>query len=578
MSDPKTIFYARRESGPRRGGRSWMNPIIRREFLGLIRTPQALVAQACLIIALALLVCVSWPSGAQVSLSGAQSQALLSAFGYGLMAGMILLAPIFPATAIVRERRQGTLVLLLNSPMSAESIFFGKLAGSFGFVLLLLVLSFPASAACFAMGGIDRSQVALLYGLLALMGLQYTTIALWISTRSGSIDAALRWTFAAVLALVILPLGPTQVLHGLFAGSEGWIVDWVSSLSPVPVISHVLGNTSFASQGLLQRDAIGPESQFAVLAAASIILFSVLTIRRLSQRIFDKALDAGTITDEQSESVQFYRRIMYLWFFDPQRRSGAIGSWVNPLLIKETRCSRFGRSYWLVRIVGAALVISLGLMIATASGTEARGVATLGGILVVLQVGLIILLTPALASGLISSERETGGWPLLQMTPMSAGRIVRGKLMSAGLIVFLVLLATLPGYAVMIAIQPEQAAVVARVLVTLVLTAVFSLFLSAAISSLFRRTTVATATAYALLVGLCAGTMLVWIARDAPFTQKTVEQVLRVNPLAAALSAMRAPSFAEYQLIPGTWWILGIGTIVCLIVLTIQTWRLTRPQ
>jgi ABC-type transport system involved in multi-copper enzyme maturation permease subunit len=555
-----------------------MNPIIRREFLGLVRTPQALVAQACLIIALGLLVCVSWPSGAQVSLSGAQSQALLSAFGYGLMAGMILLAPIFPATAIVRERLQGTLVLLLNSPMSAASIFFGKLAGSFGFVLLLLVLSFPASAACFAMGGIDRSQVALLYGLLALLGLQYTTIALWISTRSGSIDAALRWTFAAVLGLVILPLGPTQVLHGLFAGSEGGIVDWVSSLSPLPVISHVLGDTSFASQGLMQRDAVGPESQFAVLAIASIVLFSFLTIRRLSQRLFDKALDAGTITDEQSSNVQFYRRIMYLWFFDPQRRSGAIGSWVNPLLIKETRCSRFGRSYWLVRIVGAALVISLGLMIATASGTEARGVATLGGILVVLQVGLIILLTPALASGLISSERESGGWPLLQMTPMSAGRIVRGKLMSAGLIVLLVLIATLPGYGVMIAIQPEQAAVVACVLITLVLTAVFSLFLSAAISSLFRRTTVATATAYALLVGLCAGTMLVWLARDAPFTQKTVEQVLRVNPLAAALSAMRAPSFAEYQLIPDTWWVLGIGSVVCLLVLTIQTWRLTRPQ
>jgi ABC-type transport system involved in multi-copper enzyme maturation permease subunit len=546
-----------------------MNPIIRREFFGLLRTPQALIAQACLIIALAALVSIGWPSGGQVSLSGAQSQELLAAFGYGLMAGMILLAPIFPATTVVRERLQGTLVLLLNSPMSAASIFFGKLAGSFGFILLLLVLSFPAAAACFAMGGIELSQLALIYGLLALLGLQYATLALWISTRSGSIDASLRWSFAAVLALAVLPLGPAQVLHGLFAGTGGDVTDWISALSPLPVIAHALGNTSFGSQGLMQEGAIGPEARFAVLAIASIALFSCLTIRRLSQRIFDRALSAGTITDEQSANVRRYRRVMYLWFFDPQRRSGAISSWVNPLLVKETRCSRFGRSHWLARILGGTLVVSLGLMIATANGTEAR---------VVLQVALIILLTPALASGLISSERESGGWPLLQMTPMSAGRIVRGKLMSSGIIVFLVLLATLPGYAVMLAIQPEQAAAVVHVLITLVLTAIFALLLSAAVSSLFRRTTIATAVAYALLVGLCAGTMLVWVARDAPFTEKTVEQVLQVNPLAAALSAMHAGSFAQYQLLPGAWWVLGIGSVVCLIVLTAQTWRLSRPQ
>jgi hypothetical protein len=44
--------------------------------------------------------------------------------------------------------------------------------------------------------------------------------------------------------------------------------------------------------------------------------------------------------------------------------------------------------------------------------------------------GLIVLITPSLASGLISSDLETGGWQLLQMTPLSALTIITGKLLS----------------------------------------------------------------------------------------------------------------------------------------------------
>ena len=44
-----------------------------------------------------------------------------------------------PATSIVREKQRGTLILLLNSPLRPWSIYAGKLIGSLGFVLLLLL-------------------------------------------------------------------------------------------------------------------------------------------------------------------------------------------------------------------------------------------------------------------------------------------------------------------------------------------------------------------------------------------------------------------------------------------------------
>ena len=289
-------------------------------------------------------------------------------------------------------------------------------------------------------------------------------------------------------------------------------------------------------------------------------------------------MSAGTITDEQSDSVRAYRRLMYLWFFDPQRRSSAIGPLTNPVMVKETRCSRFGRSHWMMRLLGGCLIVSLGLMIATARGSQDWGVSTLGAIMVVLQVALIVLLTPSLASGLVSSERESGGWALLQMTPLSSWSIIVGKLLSVGRTLLLVLIATLPGYAVMLLIDRDQAPRAARVLVTLGLTALFALLLSAAVSTMFRRTAQATALAYTLLVGMCAGTMLVWVARDAPFTHSTVERALAANPMAAGLSIIQARGFDQYNLLPMNWYILGGGCVLLMGVLLMRTWQLTRPK
>jgi ABC-type transport system involved in multi-copper enzyme maturation permease subunit len=193
-------------------------------------------------------------------------------------------------------------------------------------------------------------------------------------------------------------------------------------------------------------------------------------------------------------------------------------------------------------------------------------------------VALLILLTPSLAAGLISAERETGGWQLLQMTPLSAGTIVRGKLLSVAWPVFLVLAATLPGYGVMIYLEPTLAPQVQRVLICLALMAVFAVLLGAAVSSMFRHTAAATTGAYVTLLALCAGTMLFWLGQDAPFGHSTVQAALTINPLAAALAAANTPGFTQYELLPANWWFLGGACVVLAAFLLVRTWQLTRPQ
>src|SRR5947209_4046634 len=172
-----------------------MNPIIRRELLEVLRTRKAVALQAGLAVGCALLVLVRWPSGETADLSGARALQVLRVFGYGLLAGVLLLVPAFPATCLVREKVQGTLALLLNSPLRPWSIYLGKLGGVLGFTAVLLVMTLPAAAACYVLGG-TASQwgVPALYAVLAVAALQTAALGLLVSSRATSTEGALRVT------------------------------------------------------------------------------------------------------------------------------------------------------------------------------------------------------------------------------------------------------------------------------------------------------------------------------------------------------------------------------------------------
>jgi ABC-type transport system involved in multi-copper enzyme maturation permease subunit len=551
-----------------------MHPIVQRELVGLLRTRKALFFQGATVVLYAILVLLRWPADSQVDWAGIQAWRVFRTLGYGLTAVIVLLTPAFPATAFVRERKQGTLALLISSPMRPWSIYLGKLFGMLGFVAILLGLSLPSTAACYALGGLSLLEhIIPLYAVLAVAGLQFTTVGLWVSGRAGSTDAALRLTYGLALVLSVVALGPHLFLQG-GTGLYPQIAEWVRCVSPIPAVMEVLQHGSVGAQGL--ASSVDVSARYVAIGLAMAAACAGLSIARLNYAMFDRSRPPGVITDERSKSQRMLRRLVFL--VDPQRRKSAIGPLVNPVMVKEFRSRRFGRSHWMLRLVAGCALISLGLVYAASLGSVDWGIATIGGIMVLLQIALIVLLTPSLASGLISAERESGGWVLLQMTPLSPWKVLRGKLLSAFWPLLLILTATLPGYLVMIYIDPRMWPEISRVLTTLLLTALFALLASAAVGSMFRCTAQATAAAYVVLIVLCAGTMLVWQGRDAPFGRSTVEAVLRFNPLAAALGLIHAPGFAEYDLVPANWWFLGWASAVSLGILFVQTWRLTRPQ
>ena len=358
-----------------------------------------------------------------------RSLQVLRVFGYGLLIGVLLLSPAFPATSLVSERVRGTLALLLNSPLSATSIYCGKLLASLGFTAILLLMTIPAAGACHALGGVsERGGVVMLYAVLMMTAVQIATLGLLVSSRAQTLDGALRTTYALVLAIALLPLVPFWLTQGS-AGAE--IADWVRCLSPIPAVMEVLGQSGIGSRGMGVNSAI---LRYLLLSGIVGLGCAAATVWALETRPLDRGRPAGVMTQDRSTIGRWLRRLIFL--VDPQRRSRGTSLLLNPVMVKEFRTRRFGRSHWTLRLIALTAVLSLALSYLAAGGALGWGIEETGGALVLLQTALLILFAPSLAAGLISSEREGRTWTLLRTTPLSSGRILRGKLFERGLATF----------------------------------------------------------------------------------------------------------------------------------------------
>jgi hypothetical protein len=80
------------------------------------------------------------------------------------------------------------------------------------------------------------------------------------------------------------------------------------------------------------------------------------------------------------------------------------------------------------------------------------------------------------------------------------------------------------------------------------------------------------------LLAICGAPLLVWLGREAPFGHPTVEAILTIDPVAAALQASAMPGFARYELLPANWWIIGSACVALLVILAVRTWQLSRPE
>ena len=268
-------------------------------------------------------------------------------FGYGLLAGVLLLTPAFPATSLVREKIKGTLAAAVNSPIRPWSIYLGKVGGVLGFA------ADPAGDDAARCGGLLRSR--------RNKRARRRPPPVRRPRRRGRADLHARTAgqqprpfhrrrpprhLRSRAGRVAVPLIPYALLRG---GSDP--LTQLASLAPLPVAHPRRHGSPGTGRRRLVRHLRRRRGRRAIRGPGA---GRQCRLRRgdggaTQPQAPRPARPAGVMTEDRSLWQRVTRRFIYL--VDPQRRSGGMSLWVNPVMVKEFRSRRFGRSHWTLRLI-----------------------------------------------------------------------------------------------------------------------------------------------------------------------------------------------------------------------------------
>jgi ABC-type transport system involved in multi-copper enzyme maturation permease subunit len=164
-------------------------------------------------------------------------------------------------------------------------------------------------------------------------------------------------------------------------------------------------------------------------------------------------------------------------------------AWMIESLTERTYTSGFGGSFSASAEIGRSMFLAI----------------------ITLLTIVTLILAPASTAGAISLEREKQTLDLLVTTPISSLAIVLGKLLSALIWIFLLLLASIPIVSLVFTfggVAPED---VARAYLVLFVTAIFYGAMGLFVSALVKRTQAATIINLVLVIALTAGTTFIFV-------------------------------------------------------------------
>lgn len=191
---------------------------------------------------------------------------------------------------------------------------------------------------------------------------------------------------------------------------------------------------------------------------------------------------------------------------------------VNPVLSRELRQRVRGRrasvvlTLYLSLLVGAVGLLVWGIEQSTSSGSSvSQGVGqTVFGTLLFTILGLVCFIVPGVAASAVAGERERLTLLPLQVTLLTPGQILRGKLLASLAFTTLLLVASLPLLAVAYVLGGVTVSQIAGGLFFVLATAAFLGVLSIWASTVLRRVQRATVASYGLVGLLAVGTVIAY--------------------------------------------------------------------
>jgi ABC-type transport system involved in multi-copper enzyme maturation permease subunit len=563
------------------------NPIIRRELLSALRTRKALLMQGAFLLTTAVLFLLYWPAGGLQDIGGQEARQIFGILAIGELVMVVLFAPAFTAAALTSEREHNTLESLFATPMRPWEIAVGKMVGSLGFLVLVILSGVPMLAMPFLLGGVEGSQLLAVIGILLVTAVYLGMIGLLVSALGHRSYRAIITAYALLLIVCFLLALPATPLSNHMLRRAGptlrpvWHV--LASFSPLEaMLSLVWAKHSWAG-GDPNMPAFWmlflPLSALTTLVIAAVCLIKLRRPAgppRPRERL--KVVERGQISART-----------FLFIIDPRKRKRMIGWWQNPMLVKEFRTRPMLQAQWLLRAIGWCIIISIVLMIIQAQTIQIALperpsirviVEDLPAVIAALSIIVIVLVGPAITGGTLCSDREAGVWDLIRTTHLSSWRIVSGKLQSAVIPLLLLVLAMLPTLIVLpflVSFEVDLWPTILRILVVVVMAAVFVAAAGMFFSGLCAKTATATAWTYGLVISIALLTLLMLVG-EGRFSQRVVGSVFVVSPLAAALDAAGNPDMRRYALMRPHLLLMGAATAFMLLVSVVRVVQLRRPD
>jgi ABC-type transport system involved in multi-copper enzyme maturation permease subunit len=166
---------------------------------------------------------------------------------------------------------------------------------------------------------------------------------------------------------------------------------------------------------------------------------------------------------------------------------------------------------------------------------------TLLVVLMLVEMLIVCIVTPAVTAGAISGEKEKLTYEMLLATPLRPASIVWGKLLSALGYVFLLLLVSLPIASLVFFYGGITLTDMIKALVILAATAVTLGVVGVTLSAWLGRTVRATMLSYLCVLILLIGPLLAWILAAVTQNRIPPSWILIPNPISALFSAFVPP-------------------------------------
>lgn len=407
-------------------------PILLRELLANARRTRTYVFQT---IFLAVMVLCLIPAYADPSGDAAdRGRKIFEYGGYLQVILILLLAPAVTANAIVEEKSNNTLDLLLLTGAGPFAIVWGKFLSRFSNLAFLLLLTVPILFAVLTLGGISGASILIEFVILLSFGVLGAGVGILLSTILPKTTTVLITGYVLLASMLVLPLALEK--FGVLGAKAGAFPLLAAQISPVYDLIYLFHPQRFVSTESFPKSwwvcplwNAGLGLTF-VLVSGLILPYARAVTRVMSLR---QSLDAF---DRFSFFLIRFRFGAVLRMVTGKAAATedkineehrAIGK-QNPIYWKETCVNTIGRNRYWWR-VNLTILVGLFGTYAIFSQFIPKGLSDIEfhRYMIAVLTGILVLLSTIIAATTVSQEREDGTLVLLATTPINCATYVKGK-------------------------------------------------------------------------------------------------------------------------------------------------------